>query len=164
MLGQPIGLLLAETLLIILAHYFASRRLVELPQALQERLEQEGMLVPESNPLWLPAHSVRIIIVLAFFAAAAALWWQGRLFAAGTLDTVGVFFAYLGGVLFNWLRHWRRRGSAGRRERLMHVKALAVLLACALLAALVLSGELPALPGWVEKLLLGLILFYFGSR
>jgi hypothetical protein len=47
--------------------------LVELPRALQDRLEREGVLVPEPNPLWLPSHSVHIIIVLVFFGAAAVL-------------------------------------------------------------------------------------------
>ena len=166
LVGAPISLLLSETLLIVLAHYFASRRLVDLPEALRRRLEQDGVLEAEPSPLWLPKHSVRIIILLAFCSTALVLLWQGRLFQPGAFGTIGLFFAYLAGISVRGLVRWRRKNVAPSRRRSVwaHLKAAAVLAACAAVTALTLSGELATLPGWVEKLLLSLILFYFGSR
>jgi hypothetical protein len=46
----------------------------------------------------------------------------------------------------------------------VHLKALAVLLAGGMLATLANSGEIGADSSWIEKLLLSLILFYFGTR
>jgi hypothetical protein len=164
--ARPIGLLLSEALLIILAHYFASRRLLELPREVQARLEAEGVLVPEANPLWLPRHSVRVLILLGFSGTALVLWWQGRLFEPGAFDTIGLFVAYLGGVLFNWFRKWRSRSRPLKAGTpiWVHLKALAVLLAGGMLATLANSGEIGADSSWIEKLLLSLILFYFGTR
>lgn len=166
LVAAPVSLLLSETLLIVLAHYFASRRLVDLPEALRRRLEQDGVLEAEANPLWLPRHSVRIIILLAFCSTAVLLLWQGRLFQPGVFGSIGLFFAYLAGVLVRGLVRWRRRNVAPShgRQVWLHLKAASVLAACLVLAALTLVGELQTLPQWVEKLLLALILFYFGSR
>jgi hypothetical protein len=164
LIGQPVGLLLTETLLIILAHYFASRRMVELPADLRQTLEREGVLTPEPNPLWLPRHSVRIIIVLAFLAGALALSAQGRLFEPGALGGIGLFFAYLGGVVVRWLKsHWL--GSRfGAAKAWVHGKALVALAAGTALAWLTVSGTMAELPGAMEKGLLAIVLYYFGSR
>src|SRR5437016_928678 len=55
-----------ETLMIALAHYFTSRRFIHLAPDVIRRLEVEGHVEVESNPLYLPRHSIRAIILLAF--------------------------------------------------------------------------------------------------
>jgi hypothetical protein len=164
--GRPIGVLLAEALLVILAHYFASRRLLALPPGLRERLEQEGVLEPEPSPLWLPRHTVRGLIVAGFFGTAVILGLQGRLFAPGAFENIGLFVAYLAGVLYAWWRDRRRRARPpGVLHALsVHLGALAALIACAILLFGSDGGDATASAGWTEKLLLGIVLFYFGAR
>src|ERR1700722_13575475 len=60
--GQEVGPLWTETLMIVLAHYFTSRRFVNLSPDVMRRLEAEGHLETESNPLHLPRHSIRVIL------------------------------------------------------------------------------------------------------
>src|SRR6185436_15787490 len=64
--GRQIDELWSETLLIALAHYFTSRRFVGLSSDVLRRMEDEGHLPRESNPLYLPRHSIRALIVLSF--------------------------------------------------------------------------------------------------
>jgi len=164
--GRPIGVLLTEALFVILAHYFTSRRLLALPSGLRERLEQEGLLEREPSPLWLPRHTVRGLIVAGFFGTAVILALQGRLFAPGAFDNIGLFLAYLGGVLYAWWRGRRRRGRRpGALHALsVHLGALSALIACAILLLFSGGGDVTASAGWTEKLLLGIVLFYFGAR
>ena len=64
--GRQLEELWSETLLIALAHYFTSRRFMGLSPQLLQRLESEGHIAHESNPLFLPRHSIRALIVLSF--------------------------------------------------------------------------------------------------
>ena len=68
-----------ETLMIVLAHYFSSRRFITLSPELVRRLEGEGKIEVESNPLYLPRHSIRAIIVLAFVGLAIYLYREHEL-------------------------------------------------------------------------------------
>ena len=65
--GEEMSPLWVETLLITLAHYFTSRRFINLSPELIPDLEKAGHLEPEINPLYLPRHSIRIVIVATFF-------------------------------------------------------------------------------------------------
>ena len=79
--GERVSLLWFESLMIVLAHYFASRRLVQLSPELRTRLTKEGVLEAEPNPLYLPRYSLRLLIVGAFAALAAlplAKWAAAR--------------------------------------------------------------------------------------
>ena len=50
-------------LLITVVQMLASRRLVHMSHDLRERLTAEGVLEAEPNPLYLPRHSLRLMIV-----------------------------------------------------------------------------------------------------
>jgi hypothetical protein len=163
--GASVGLLLSETLMIVLAHYFASRRIIKLPPDLQKRLEAEGVIGADEQPLWLPRGSVRFIILTAFAFAIIVLLLQGRLFDYNTIGTIALIFAYLGGVLMRWFKGWGKKASKPPRFSLFtHLLALFVLLACFFVVLITISGELSGLPHWMEEILLAFILFYFGSR
>src|SRR5436190_15164116 len=64
--GIQVSLLWFESLMIVLAHYFAHRRLVPLSPGVREKLKAENLIEDEPNPLYLPRHSLRTIIVMAF--------------------------------------------------------------------------------------------------
>lgn len=167
--GERVGLLWFESLMIVLAHYFASRRLVQMSPDLRARLTQEGVLEAEPNPLYLPRHSLRLLIIAAFVGLAAYLWRNGRL-----LDSVAVpiFIAvgsYFLGIAFHSLMAWRKKGAArtgGQVSRFDNVRAAFTLAAMGLIIALHLFGWQNYIPhaDKLEALPLALMLFYFGSR
>src|SRR6187549_3903244 len=64
--GQDLDLIWTETLLIAMAHYFTSRRFVALPPEVLKRIQKEGILDHEKQPLYLPRHSIRFLILAAF--------------------------------------------------------------------------------------------------
>jgi hypothetical protein len=162
--GEPPSLLLAETLMIVLTHYFTSRRSLQVSVPLRERLIAEGLWPVEDNPLWLPRGSVRMLIVAAFVLTVLGLLVQGRVLDSNALTLLGPFAAYLLGA---WLGR-KRRGDghpAGWFRRLLvHLLALLAILVGLVLLLLALHDLLPTLPDWVASLLLSAILYYFGSR
>lgn len=166
--GDGVGLLLSETLSIVLTHYFASRRSVTLPPELLNSPEIRDLLEHESNPLWLPRGSVRLIMLVAFITTAVILLIKGQLFSPNVVGTIVLIFAYLVGVLIRWLRNGRSMTpSAVRYPILVHLMGFFVLFACFIMVLLALgsSGDANAgLPGWLEQFLLAFILYYFGSR
>jgi hypothetical protein len=166
--GERVGLLWFESLMIVLAHYFTSRRLVQMPRELRERLVAEGVLEAEPNPLYLPRYTLRLLIIGAFVALALYLARNGRL-----LDPVAVpiFIAvgsYFLGIVFHaalaWWQRWR--GTTGASTRFDDVRALLTLAAIALVIVLQLTDWQAAIPhaDKLEALPLALMLFYFGSR
>jgi len=158
--GRESGLLLSEALMIVLAHYFAARRVVTLPPDILQQLEERGALVAEANPLWLPQGSIRGTILLAFFLLALLLASEGRLLDPATLGSVGLIFAFLSGVTVRWFR--RNRSPSPRGAFWIHLKAFLVVAIGILVVATTLSGM--EIPGPAENLLLAFVLFYFGSR
>jgi hypothetical protein len=167
--GERVGLLWFESLMIVLAHYFASRRLVQMSPELRARLTKEGVLEAEPNPLYLPRHSLRLLIIGAFVALAAYLWRNGRL-----LDPVAVpiFIAvgsYFLGIAFHSFMAWWKRGKLNARggaSRFDDIRAAFTLAAMALVIVLHLFGWQTYVPhaDTLEALPLALMLFYFGSR
>ena len=166
--GVRVSLLWFESLMIVLAHYFASRRLVQLPRELREKLIADGILEAEPNPLYLPRHTLRLAIIGAFVALAVYLFKNDRL-----LDPVAVpiFIAvgsYFLGIAFHSLMAWRRGGQRDQRKvtRFDDLKALVTLGAMALVIVLQLTGWQALVPyaDKLEALPLALMLFYFGSR
>jgi hypothetical protein len=152
--GQEVELLWAETLMIALAHYFTSRRLINLPPDVIRRLAEEGHVEKEANPLFLPRHSIRAILALVFLGLAVYLYRQDRLFQSDALSILGVVFAYLLGIVAR-LRRFR-----GWED----LKAIAVLLVLLCTAGVFLLGRGDLVPHLWRNLTLGLVLFYFGSR
>lgn len=163
--GIEVGLLLSETLMIVLAHYFASRRSVTVALPGAAGTEAPAAAADAENPLWLPKGSIRLIILAGFGFAMLVLLLQGRLFDPAAVGTVALLFAYLGGILVRWLRGGRTREAPPPRWGiLIHLQALVVVLACVFIVLATLGGGVQTLPGWLESTLLAFILFYFGSR
>jgi hypothetical protein len=162
---SELNILWVETLLFALAHYFTSRRLVELPKEVILRLEDEGVLRRERHPLFLPRHSIRVIILGAFIALGVYLYQEGRLANSRALSLLILIAAYLAGCLVRVIcdawNHWR--GRPGWRVW-GDAKALIVLAAVMFVGVPELMEETVAIPPWSEQVALSLVLFYFGSR
>src|SRR6266481_1402574 len=75
-----------ETLMIALAHYFTSRRFIHFTPEVIRRLEAEGHVEVESNPLYLPRHSIRVLILLAFTGLAVYAYRTKQLFELPVLS------------------------------------------------------------------------------
>ena len=110
--NQEVKPLWLETLLIALAHYFTSRRFIHLPQTTVRQLQQDGLLEEESAPLYLPRHSIRAIIVVAFLGMTIYLYREGTLFdpARQALSIMGVVGAYMLGIVARGFLSWWTRG------------------------------------------------------
>lgn len=164
-LNRPLDSLWIETLLIALAHYFTSRRFVSLPPKVMQRLEQEGVIEKERQPLYLPRNSIRTIIVGTFIGLAIYLFREQRLFEPQALTLLSMVFAYLLGAIVRGISHWfARRRSQPITGFWGDVKALIVLAALLIAAVPELFQLGVQLPPLVHRVALGLTLFYFGSR
>jgi hypothetical protein len=152
--GREVEMLWTETLLIAMAHYFTSRRLIKLPPDVARQLTQEGRIEVESHPLYLPRHSIRVIFLVTFLGLALWLYHKGRLFDSPSLSTLGVVFAYALGIVarIRTVRAWE------------DLKAIAVLLVLTTTAVLYLADRPDYVPRMLRDLTLGFVLFYFGSR
>ena len=163
--GHDLDLVWTETLLIALAHYFTSRRFVALPPDVLARIQREGVLEQEGNPLFLPRHSIRLLIVGAFIALGVYLYRQNRLWEPRAVSLLGIVFAYALGAIVRNIGSWFGRGTrqptkAGWGD----FKAIVVLLAMAVAGVPELLSMPDLLPPMTHKISLGLMLFYFGSR
>jgi hypothetical protein len=173
--GVELGEFWTETLLIALAHYFSSRRLVELPKSVIARLQTEGHLEEEAQPLYLPRHSIRGLIFAAFIGLAVYLHHEGRLIRLGesawglphvnVSSPILVVFVYFLGVLTKPIAGWwvRLRGRAAGAWW-GDLKAAVVLIVLAASAIAHLAGQAGKVPDAWDHFALGLVLFYFGSR
>lgn len=159
--GGRVSPMLSETLMIVLAHYFASRRNLKIPPDLEAKLAAEQP--PEERPLWLPRGSVRLLILIFFFITVFMMLMQGRLSDPEVASTVALIFAYLGGVSLRWIFS-RKKPKPEKKARFSiwpHFQALLVLIACLFMILIVLGGDPPI---FLEQVLLVFILFYFGLR
>jgi len=165
--GQEIhDVLWIQTLLIALAHYFTSRRFVSLPPDVMARLEQDGIIEHERNPLFLPKNSIRTLIVLAFAGLAAYLYREQRLFNNPTaIGLLGLIFAYLLGCLARTIGNWfNRRRVTPPSGTWGDIKAMTVLIVLVLAAIPEFLDQPLGLPTLFHQIALGLMLFYYGSR
>lgn len=162
---KDLDVIWVETLLMALAHYFTSRRFVDLPNDVRLRLEEEGILEDERHPLFLPKHSIRLLLIGSFVGLAVYLYQQNRLWEPRAITLLGMISAYLLGKLLRnvtgWLNRWR---STPPSRFWGDAKALVVLGAVGLVAICEFTGMRPVLDERVHKVALGLLLFYFGSR
>lgn len=166
--GVPLRIVWTETLMIVLAHYFTSRRLINLSPEAQKRLQAEGALRSEEHPLFLPRHSIRFLIVAAFGGLAWYLYEHGRLFEPQAISTLSTVGAYLLGNISSGIWRWLMRNRDPQLPRWwMDLKASVTLT----VVAIAIANEFVGLPAWLpiqrehlENATLGLILFYFGSR
>ena len=163
--GHDLDLVWTETLLIALAHYFTSRRFVALPPDVLARIQREGVLEQEGNPLFLPRHSIRLLILGSFIALGVYLYRQNRLWEPRSVSLLGIVAAYALGAIVRNIGSWFGRGTrpptkAGWGD----FKAIVVLLAMAVAGVPELLSMPDLLPPMTHKISLGLMFFYFGSR
>ena len=154
-----------ETLLIALAHYFTSRRFVSLSPEVMRRLEDDGAIDRERHPLYLPKNTIRFAIIAAFVGLGIHLYREGRLLDEKTIALLSMVFAYLLGAIVGGISNWfSRRRSQPASGTWGDIKALIVLAAILLVAVVELLDQGAMLHPLVERIALGLTLFYFGSR
>lgn len=161
-----------ETLMIVLAQYFTSRRFINLPPEALARLEEEGVLEKEPHPLYLPRNTIRAVILLSFVGLGVYLYREGRLINAKgeivdrqAVTILILVFAYLSGVLVRGLGSWLFRGRGGRPVRWWaDLKAVIALAGMAFAAVMTLVDRQDLLPDAARHLALSAALFYFGSR
>jgi hypothetical protein len=155
--GIHVSLLWFESLMIVLAHYFAHRRFVSLSPGMCEKLKAENVIEDEPHPLFLPRHALPTMIVSAFLGLAIYLGRQSRLsdpVAVPVLFSVGSYFL---GIGFGMLLCWWNRGKPPPR---FHQHAVGVAIAVQLFG----WQELIPFGAKLEAVPLALMLFYFGSR
>ena len=164
--GDPPDVLWVETLLIALAHYFTSRRFVSLPADVVKRLEAEGVLENERQPLFLPRHSIRFLILGAFVGLAVYLHRENRLLNNGdAISLLGIVFAYLLGSAVRTVTGWLSRNRKTPPKRFWaDARAVIVLAALATIAIPQFLDQRQVFHDNVHRAALGLVLFYFGSR
>ena len=154
-----------ETLLIALAHYFTSRRFVSLSPETMRRLEEDGSIDRERHPLYLPKNTIRFVIIAAFVGLGIHLYREDQLFEPKTIALLSMVFAYLLGAIVGSITNWfHRRRSQPVAGTWGDIKALIVLASILLIAIVELLDQGPMLHPLVERIALGLTLFYFGSR
>ena len=154
-----------ETLMIALAHYFTSRRFVTLSPEVMRRLEDDGALDRERHPLYLPKNTIRFAIIAAFVGLGIHLYREQRLFEEKTITLLSMVFAYLLGAIVGGISNWfRLRRSQPASGTWGDIKALIVLASILLIAVVEILDQGPMLHPLVERIALGLTLFYFGSR
>lgn len=163
--GHDLDLIWTETLLIALAHYFTSRRFVSLPPEVLKRIQEEGLVEKEGNPLFLPRHSIRLLILAAFIGLGVYLYKQHRLMEPRAVSLLGIVAAYVLGAMFRGVGAWF--GSrTGRRPSSAwgDFKAIVVLLVVGIAGIPELFDVPDFLPAMAHRVALGMMLFYFGSR
>lgn len=154
-----------EALLIALSHYFTSRRFVDLPPDALRRLEDDGVVERERQPLFLPKNTIRLGIVAAFGWLAYYLYSHDRLLHGNDGALLALMGAFLLGATFRRIGNFLRRGNPKRSAGTMgDLKALVVLIAMLVVAIPEFLGSHDALPPMVHRIALALMLFYFGSR
>lgn len=163
--GHDVSILWKETLMIAMAHYFTSRRFLQLPRDVMNRLQEEGHIEKEPHPLYLPSHSIRALITVAFIGLAVWLYREDRLFTSESLAILGIVFAYLFGVLLKVVSTWWSK----KTEKAVpawwgDMKAVVVLGLLAVTAGAYLLGRPEMILEQVQNATFALVLFYFGSR
>ena len=165
--GVRVGLLWSESLMIVLAHYFAHRRFVPLSPAMREQLKAADLLEDDAHPLHLPKHSLRTLIVLSFVGLAIYLARERRLLdpvAVPIFISVGSYFLGIGfGIFVSWWSKGRESEGANWFE---NFKALVTLVAVTFAILVQIFGWQDRIPYGekFEAIPLALMLFYFGSR
>ena len=165
MAGRDIDILWNETLLIALAHYFSRRRFLNIPPEVVPRLQKEGLLPPETRPLYLPTGVIRALILLTVGVAGFFLQKQGRLFDPKVLPIFGAVGAYISGMVIAYFAKWvMRPGVNSLLARWQDMQAMLVLITVASTAAIFFIHGPEGLPSWLRHASLFLSLYYFGAR
>jgi hypothetical protein len=166
--GVRVDVVWSEALMIMLAHYFTTRRFVPLSREVRAKLEATGEIEPDESPLYLPKHSVRILLIAAFAGLALYLYDHRRLFEPQSMSLLVSVGAYLLGITVRGFLAWcSQRTGVTAPAWWTDLKAwftLAVVLVAVLLqiAGSKEGGGIGATR--LEDFSLGLVLYYFGSR
>jgi hypothetical protein len=166
--GVRVDVVWSEALMITLAHYFTTRRFVPLSREVRAKLEATGDIEPDESPLYLPKHSVRILLIGAFVGLALYLDAHGRLFESQSLSLLISVGAYLLGITARgFLAWWARNTGLAAPAWWIDLKAVTTLLIVLAAVGLQLAG-VKAIHGVdasrLQDFSLGLVLYYFGSR
>lgn len=131
-----------------------------------QRLEEEGLLKDDKQPLFLPKRSIRLILTASFCGLAYYLYQENRLGEPESISLLGVVAAYVLGNLVRGIGCWFKGSDKNAKpSRLWQDgRAIVVLLAIVIAASAPLSNQPNMLPEQVHRIALGLVLFYFGSR
>jgi len=163
--GREVEPLWTETLMIALAHYFTSRRFIQLAPEELRRLETEGHVDADFHPLYLPRHTIRALLTLTFLGLALYLYQRNKLFQPAALSILGVVFSYLLGIMARGIMNWWTKGQKTEASlRWEDLKAAVVLTVLLLTASAYLLDRPDLVPRPMRNATLGLVLFYFGSR
>jgi|HubBroStandDraft_6_1064221.scaffolds.fasta_scaffold11285_4 hypothetical protein len=166
--GVRVDVVWSEALMIMLAHYFTTRRFVPLSNELRAKLEASGEIEPDESPLYLPKHSVRILLITAFGGLAWYLYDHGRLFEPQSLSLLVSVGAYLLGITVRGiLAWWSRHTGLTAPAWWIDFKAVGTLVIVFVAIALQLVGakEIQGVDtSRLQDFSLGLVLYYFGSR
>lgn len=165
--GLSLDIIWTETLLIALAYYFTSRRFVSLSATVIERLQDEGLIERELHPLFLPRHSIRVLLFAAFTGLGIWLYQQNRLLEPRVLSLLLMVYSFMVGALFRSIRRWLAgRISNGNQwtSRWGDLKALGILILVSIAAAAEVLPDRGPLPEGFDRIALAMMLFYFGSR
>ena len=163
--GEALPLALSEALFAALAYYFAARSRVTLTEKeFQERLDEFGEDA-DVRPLYLPRGSIRAVIILAFVGVATYIvmirGWRDLAESTTLLLVVAFFAGQALKVLLAWLREGQPRGDVTLLE---HVKAAIGVAVGVAFLVLYTTGMYRQADARVHKLMLGFVVFYFGSR
>ena len=163
--GLEIEAVWAQTLMVALAHYFTSRRLVHLSQPMLRKLEDEDIIPKEPLPLYLPRGTIRLLILGSFTGVAVYQYRQGLLTQPSTLAIFITLVAYFAGTTLRGCWSWWYRGRQDPQSRWWaDTKAIVVLVALIATALLQVLGTQSHAPTWLENVTMAMVLFYFGSR
>lgn len=164
--GHELAVGIKETLLLVLALYFSTRRVVSVSPEVLARLEGEGHVPRERHPLFLPRFTIRFLMLLSFIAAGVYLYREGRLASLESLSSLGLVGGYLAGVVLRPMGRLLRRKeiAASLLDRFGDLRALLALGAVATLAVFYWLDRPDKLPEWAHHTTLTLVLFYFGAR
>ena len=163
--GLPIEAVWAETLMVALAHYFTSRRFIQLPPEMLKRLEADDVIQKEPLPLYLPRGTIRLIILGSFIGVGVYQYRQGLLDQPSTLAIFITLMAYFAGTTVRGVLNWWYRGKNVPQSRWWaDTKAITVLVALVVTSLLQVLGSQSHAPLWLENVTMAMVLFYFGSR
>ena len=163
--GLSIEAVWAETLMVALAHYFTSRRVVQLPPAMLSKLEAAEIIPKEPLPLYLPRGTIRLIILGSFCGVAVYQFRQGLLLQPATFAIFITLLAYFAGTTVRGCLNWWHRGRHVSQSRWWaDTKAITVLVALVVTSLLQIVGSQSHAPLWLENVTMAMVLFYFGSR
>jgi len=165
LIGRDIDILWYETLVIALAHYFSRRRFLNIPPESVPQLQKDGILPPETRPLYLPTGCIRALIIISLAITGYFLYRQGRLLDPKVMPIFGVVGAYISGMTIGYFAKWfMKPGPNSLLTRWQDMQAILVLITVASTAAIFFIHGPEGLPNWLRHASLFLSLYYFGAR